>query len=141
MEPNSGKPSDILLVRDAVPSDLNYVFATFLKGLYHGNEWYRQMDKETYFTESRKWLSMLIVEGAQIKIACLLDEPDTFVGYSILSPNFQTVHWVHVKKDWRKLGVARMLLPAYPAFYSHYTELGKSLAFKIEGIRFNPFAK
>ena len=74
-----------------------------------------------------------------VVIACLKDNEDVIVGYSVLSPDFLTIHWVYVKKRWRKQGLGRMLLPKYPTTFTHFTTLGLELSKKFNNIQFNPF--
>lgn len=74
-----------------------------------------------------------------IKVACLPEDPDVILGYSILSADFQTVHFVYVKSAWRNKGIARSLLPQYPTTITHLTKLGKSLMHKFPSATFNPF--
>ncbi len=74
-----------------------------------------------------------------IKIACLPDDEDVILGYSILSNNFNTIHWCYVKSAWRKQGIARSLLPQYPSRVTHLSSVGKSLMSKLPTAVFNPF--
>lgn len=76
-----------------------------------------------------------------IKIACLKDEPDTIIGYSILTADYQGITWVYVKKKWRRNGIAKSLLPQYPVFVTHINNLGRELLTKFTGCYLNPFYK
>lgn len=75
-----------------------------------------------------------------VKVACLKEDQDVILGYSILSADFQTLHWVFVKSAFRKQGIARMILPQYPSVITHLSTLGKNLMHKFKGVIFNPFA-
>ena len=44
-----------------------------------------------------------------VKIACLTEDPEVILGYSITEGDI--IHWVYVKEMWRKQGIAKMLLP------------------------------
>jgi GNAT superfamily N-acetyltransferase len=89
--------------------------------------------------DNYKKVAQALVQTQVIKIACLKDEPDVIIGYSILSHNYQTIHFVYVKEKWRKRGIGRSLLPQYPTSVSHLTTLGKSLLNKLHNPNFNPF--
>ncbi len=128
-------------IRDFVQSDKNLVLATFLRGLYYGDSWYSQIPKDI-FMNNYKVIANAIVDSPKtiIKIACLPDEPDVILGYSILSNDYQTVHYVYVKSAWRLKGIGRSLVPKHPSYVSHLTTLGKSLLNKLPNAVFNPFS-
>lgn len=127
-------------VRDYKESDKNFILATFLKGLYYGDSWFSQIPKNI-FMDNYKNVARLLVSNPKviIKVACLKEDPDVILGYSILSTDFNTVYWVFVKSAWRKQGIARSLLPLYPTTVAHLTSLGKTLMSKFPGAHFNPF--
>lgn len=99
---------DKIEIRSATASDMPFIYATWLKGLYYGNVGFEDMDKATFFGTYHK----LIEKWAQVdrlKVACLSDEPDVILGYACIS-NSKTVRWVFVKRSWRRMGVAKALL-------------------------------
>jgi len=128
-------------IRDYVEKDKNLILATFLRGLYYGDSWYSFIPKNI-FMDNYKLIAAALVESPNtaIKVACLPDEPDVILGYSILSSNYQTVHWVYVKSAWRLKGIGRSLTPQHPTYVSHLTMLGKSLLNKLPNTTFNPFS-
>jgi len=128
-------------VRDFKVSDTEFVLATFLRGLYYGESWFTQIPKDIFMANYKKVAEVLVKnkDKVTIKIACLKDDPDTILGYSILSSDYQTIHFVYVKKLWRFKGIGRSLLPQYPTSVSHLTALGKQLLPKFNGCIFNPF--
>lgn len=127
-------------VRDYKPEDKNFIMATFLRGLYYGDSWFSQIPKDIFMDNYKLFVENLVgLPTTTIKVACLKDDADIILGYSILSNDFQTINWVFVKLDWRKQGIARALLPKYPTSVSHLTALGKSLLPKFQNCVFNPF--
>lgn len=128
-------------IRDFKEEDKNFILATFLRGLYYGDSWYSFIPKELFMVNYKK-VGLFLVEnpGVTIKVACLKEDPDVILGYSILSADYQTIHWVHVKSSWRKKGIARSLLPSRPTSVTHLTKIGKELLNKFETkVIFNPF--
>ena len=127
-------------IRDMRPDDRNFILATFLKGLYHGDSWFSQIPWGVYM-ENYKIVANAMLDSPKnvVKVACLKDDPDTIIGYSILSADFQTIHWVQVKEKWRHHGVGRSLVPQYPTAVTHLTKLGGILLPKLENCIFNPF--
>lgn len=127
-------------IRDATENDRNFILATFLRGLYYGDSWFSLIPKQVFMV-NYKPVAELLVSGktTAVKIACLKEDPDVILGYSILSNDYQTIHWVHVKNAWRHKGIARSLLPKYPTAVTHLTRLGKDLLPKFDSCSFNPF--
>lgn len=125
-------------IRDLKPEDVNFVLATFLRGLYYGDSWFSKIPKQV-FMDNYKNVALSLVNKSTIKVACLKDEPDVIIGYSILSNDFQTIHYVYVKAAWRKKGIARSILPQYPSTVTHLTDLGAQLITKFKDVIFNPF--
>lgn len=80
-----------------------------------------------------------LINNAQIKVACLPDDPDIILGYAILSPDSTTLHWCFVKSAWRKQGIMKEILPKSITSYTHFTELSQSLKYKLPNAIFNPF--
>lgn len=127
-------------IRDAQPEDKSFVLATFLRGLYYGDSWFSLIPKDI-FMDNYKRVAEALVNGANntVQIACDKEDPNIILGYSILSADFQTIHWVHVKKAWRNRGIAKSLLPARPSAVTHLNKLGQKLLVKFPDTVFNPF--
>lgn len=127
-------------VRDAVSNDTNLIMATFLRGLYYGDSWFSTIPKDVFMENYRKIIEGLINHPkVVVKVACLKEDRDVILGYSILSVDYQHVIWVHVKRVWRLKGIARSLTPSHPTSVTHLTALGKTLLPKLNGAIFNPF--
>lgn len=127
-------------VRDFKPSDVSFILATFLRGLYYGDSWFSYIPKKV-FMDNYKHVANGLVSSPKVavKVACLKEDEDVILGYSILSGTFDTVHWVYVKSAWRKQGISRALLPQFPTRVTHLSALGKSLMSKFPDAIFNPF--
>lgn len=128
-------------IRDFRTSDTSFVMATFLRGLYYGDSWFSLIPKNIFMTSYKPvGETFLKSPKAKIKIACLKDDQDVILGYSILSTDDNTVIWVFVKKTWRLQGLAKALVPANPVSVMHLTDLGRRLMIKLPNTIFNPFA-
>lgn len=130
--------SNIYYIRSFLPTDLPFVKVTFLKGLYLGDSWFSVMPKRLFFNNYAPIVEALITKNV-VQVACLTEDPDTIVGYSIISPDLETLHWAYVKKPWRGNGIGRVLMPASATTFTHLTKLGKALLDKRNAV-FNPFA-
>lgn len=110
--------------RNITETDFPFIFATWLKGLYHGNSYYRKINQDLFYKKYHKILEY-VLNGSTVYIACMEDEPDVILGYSVFSGT--TLHWVFVKKAWRKLGIGKNLLPQQIERVSHISKLGETL--------------
>lgn len=50
-----------------------------------------------------------ILRIADVKIACLEDDPTTIIGYCVLQNTH--LYWIYVKPDYRLQGIAKLLVP------------------------------
>lgn len=132
--------NSIFEIRDAKLEDKNFIMATFLRGLYYGDSWFSLIPKNIFMDNYKILLERILANPLNVvKVACLKEDPDIILGYSILSANYQVIHYVFVKSPWRKQGIGRALTPRYPVAVTHLTTLGKSLLTKYENCVFNPF--
>lgn len=125
-------------IRGFQPGDENLIISNFLKGVYYGDSWFSQIPKAIFMKHYRAVIETLLAKGS-IYIACLKDDPNTILGFSILSEDHLHIHYVYVKKRFRNHGIARSLVPKYPISVSHLTALGKILLAKFPDTIFNPF--
>lgn len=127
-------------IRQGKESDNNFVLATMLRGLYYGDSWFSTIPKAIFMSHYKQIVSALLRHPKTLlQVACLKDDPDVILGYSLLSSDYQTVHWVFVKSAWRNKGIARALVPHHPEAVTHLTALGKTLLPKLPNALFNPF--
>lgn len=126
-------------IRDSVSDDKAFVMATWLRGLYYGDSWFSSIPK-SIFMNNYKLILEAILSKHIVKVACLKEDSNVIIGYSVLSKDYSTIHWIFVKQAFRNKGVGRSLVPQYPTFVSHLTVLGKSLLHKFPDCVFNPWA-
>ena len=71
-----------------------------------------------------------------IRLAMLDDE--TILGWSLYE--YKTLHYIWVKQEVRRQGIAKALMPKDIEFFSHITNKGLSIwSSKYKELRFNPF--
>lgn len=128
-----------VIVRDYVVDDKNFILATWLKGLRYGNDWFGEIEPSVYFTVYQKIIDAVLSDPrVSVKVACLKDDPDVVLGYSVSSGN--RLDWVFVKRLWRNIGIAKSLIPPGITIVSHITTTGRSILRKNKGVFFNPFS-
>lgn len=75
-----------------------------------------------------------------VAVACLPEDPDVILGFSIVSVDGTILHWVYVKKKWRRYGIATKLVPPQVTTVTHLNKLGDDLMKKLNlNWVFNPF--
>ncbi len=79
-----------------VESDKNFILATMLRGLFYGNSWFSEIDKGVFMCNYHRTLENLLAkDSTQVLIACLKEDPDVILGYSVLNPSEYVVHYIH----------------------------------------------
>jgi hypothetical protein len=105
------KKSELVAYRLGVPADIAFIFATWLKGIRFGNVSYKRIPSKLYYTEMHAVLDGILQHPATVvNVACLKNEPDTILGFSVVTKS-TTLHWVFVKKAWRGIGLGMDLTP------------------------------
>ncbi len=134
--------NSLVVLRANTKADRNFILATFLRGLYYGDTWFREIPKAIFMANYHSILEKIIDSPkVQVIIACLKEDPEVILGYSILSQykNSPVLHWVFVKSAWRDIGIAKSLVPNNTKFVTHLTKSGLSILRKNLGVEFNPF--
>lgn len=124
--------------RPATAPDYPFIYSTWLKGLYWGSDWWQMIPRAIYMGHYKRALEGILARNRAI-VACLSEDPNVLVGYVVFGqcPSGTTVHFMYVKRPWRKLGIARSLWPEGTVQVSHMTKVAKSIL--PSNIIFNPF--
>lgn len=129
--------ADLVSKRPYHPDDEDFIYATWLRGLYYGNSWFREIDKDAFFQNYHKVIEGILQKPTtQINVACLKETPDVVLAYCVYRDDI--VHWVYCKKDWRGIKLSQDLMPERINIFTHLTSSGKMI--KPKHVVFNPFA-
>lgn len=129
---------DLITTRDGTPEDHGFIFATWLRGLRYGNSWFELIESVVYFKVYHDLIENILGRPhITIKVACLKEDPEVILGYSVYSGT--KLEWVFVKKAWRSIGIAKSLVPADTKVVTHMTNVGLSILKKHKNVVFNPF--
>jgi GNAT superfamily N-acetyltransferase len=131
---------ELIDLRLARKEDLNFIFSTWLKGIKGGNDLYRMADPRSFTLHYGEFMKRKIARtGVLVMVACLKEDNDVILGYSITEriKDYNVLHWIYVKKEWRRIGIAKDLLPARIDICTTMTKLGKQL--KPKSVVFDPF--
>lgn len=127
-------------IRTAGLGDIAFIFATWLRGLYYGNDWFEAIPKDIFMENYHRVVEALLEKpSVEIRISCLKEDPSTILGYAIIERDRNAIHWIFVKEAWRRFGIAKSLIPEDQKWVmaTHLTKLGKRL--KPREMIFNPF--
>lgn len=121
-------------VRPAAPTDLPFIYSTWLRSLYWNHPYYGLIDKKTYFDHYKVVIERLVADS-EVSVFCLKSSPDVILGYCVWQRN--RLHWIYVKRAWRRFGIGKRLVPPGIDTVSHLSPLGLKL--KPPSWKFNPF--
>jgi hypothetical protein len=117
--------------------DKNFIYASWLRGLYYGESWFSEIPKNIFMENYHKVIDSILKKSSTVvKVACLKDDPSVILGYAVLVDT-GGLHWVFIKKSWRNIGIAKDLVGSV-SYCSHLTNVGISIM-KKKGWIFNPF--
>lgn len=130
--------AELIAIRPVDPDggDTGFILETWLKGLRYSNSWFECIDQRAYFSTYLEIIKRILARpSVTTHIACLRDDPDVILGYSVTEP--EILHWVFVKAAWRRIGIGSDLIPKDTKTITHLTKLGLQL--KPDFVSFNPF--
>ncbi len=120
------------------PEYVNLVVAPFLNSLRYGNDLFKLTNKEAYFHNYRLFIEHLLKRpGMHLRIGILDD--GTASGWCLF--NGKTVHYIWVKKEARRAGIAKELLPKDFDTITHLTNVGINIwVNKYPHVKLDPWA-
>lgn len=139
------KSSD-LSVRTMRPTDLPFVYNSWLKSYKTRSQFARRITDEVFY----RWHKLVVERilgraGTQVLVATPKDDADTILGYLVVeNQEVPVAHFAYVKTSFRRLGIARALLdragldPAYSEF-THWTRDMDWVTEKLKTFKYNPY--
>lgn len=100
-----------LRVRAAKAEDMAFIVNAWVWSFYEGSPNLRAADRDHFRTEMTKTIRR-VCDGSEVRVACDPSDENTLVGFAAFTHG--TLHYVYVKKDFRRMGVARALLHDVP---------------------------
>ena len=144
LDPQTNEPQSSYKVIACLGSELKgdakaLVYATFLRTLRFGNEYFKLIDSKAYYPAYHSFIESLLSRPQSIiRMAVLEDSPDVILGWSL--SELEILHYIFVKKDCRRAGIARSLTPFKIGKISHITHIGATIwNNKLKDVSFNPF--
>lgn len=133
---------DLATTRFMQDSDVPFIYAQWLRGLYYGNPWFREIDQKVYFDKYHKIIETLLArDSVQVRIVCLKEDADVILAFIVTEDNGSILHWIFTRPVWRRIGIAKELVKSYlpdlNTKFTHLTIVGKDI--KPKQWIFNPF--
>ncbi len=131
--------AELVAIRDFLPEDKNFIYASWLRGVYYGDSWLSLMSKDAFMGAYHKVIENLLESpGVQVKVACLKEDPEVILGYAVLSRVTPILHFCFVKSAWRGIGIAKLLVPQDIKIVTNVTKSGLAIMRKYPGVSYNP---
>lgn len=104
-----------ILIRKRIPSDLAFVFDSWMKS-WRTSKWAGVIPNHLYFETQRVLIEDLIARGAWILVAHPEGQVDTIIGWACAEQKDErcVLHYIYVKDPFLGLGIAEKLLDALP---------------------------
>lgn len=118
------------------------VFSKWMRSLYHSNPIMGKIPSDTYYKNYTIFLRNLLQKpDSVVKMAVLSDDHDVVLGFSVSRED--VLDYVHVHRDYRKIGICKNLMPIGTSTFSHITLTWLIIwqdNDKYKHLKFNPFA-
>lgn len=147
---NSLNPqTTVWLIRPAIPSDIPFIYSTWLKSFKYDSALGKSMRKSVFFESYREVIDN-ILDQSSVAVACMQDDPNVIIGYIVYASYYSfdhvILHYLFVKESFRKFGVAKSLTNVLdiqkPIKFTHLTNQFKTLAYSshlFASFIYNPF--
>lgn len=117
-----------IALRPATEEDMPFFFSATLQSHFYSSPSCLNLLPSIYYPEHKKALQRLLERDAIfLTIACLKEDPDVILGFALTEPRENVLHYMYVKRAFRRFGVARELMAALGielrrAHVSHWTD-------------------
>lgn len=95
-----------VLIRPAEATDRAFLIATWLNNYRRESYFAARICDAVFFSRHHEIVDELL-RRSTVSVACDPQDKDCILGYMVWEPD--ALHWIYVKKSFRKLGIAREL--------------------------------
>jgi len=128
--------AELVTKRSFQKDDEAFIYSSWLRGLWWGNDWFHEIPIEIFYNTYHTVVERILTHPeTQVSVACLREDPSVILSYCVYRDKL--LHWVFTKRDWRKIGLAKDIVPKDIQTVSHLTNIGKAI--KPQKVIFNPF--
>ena len=136
---------DDLLIRDMQLSDRNFILKSILSHYKHGSPHTKLIPEHIFFDAHHYIISKAMrQDGFFCRMAALKDDPDVVFGFILGNFDPETIHYMYVKKAFRRMGMARHLVesafdPNSDIYFTHLTFDAGFITRTHQNFVFNPY--
>lgn len=126
-----------VVIRPPQESDKGFIMQRWLMGQYYGCSYFEHIQADLYYKYYTRVIKD-ILSNPEVKatVACDEQNPEWILGFAIFD---DSIYWVHVKRDFRQRGIAKLLLKDHDfKVVKSTTRIGHAIT-KHKGLIFNPF--
>lgn len=107
-----------IVLRAVRPGDLPYLRDSWLRSNAGSAQ---ARDERPYYRLHKARINRILsVPGVVVRVACSAADADAIVGWAVVTPE-PVLHYVYVRREAQRLGVARRLLAGLESMPVHYT--------------------
>ena len=117
-----------VILRDLIPTDQALIYSSWRNALWFAEKRPDSEADKFYAMTSKSIRKLLSETDNHVKIACLQEDPDEIIGYSVM--NKDHLYFVYVKADYRKKGIGSLLTKGFETVTRPQTRIGKVLVEK-----------
>ncbi len=107
-------------------TDTAFIFSSWRNGLWYAEKRDERIQDKFYAFATRQIRKLISHPATKIRIACMEENPDNIVGYSVMTGPH--VYWVYVKIDYRRTGIAKLLTQGFTSISTPATRVAKAIA-------------
>jgi GNAT superfamily N-acetyltransferase len=104
---STGDIRELVKVRAGQPGDRSYVIRSWISSYNHSP--IARALANSYYASYAPVIERQLARS-QVRVACLPEEMGAILGFAVVEPERNTVHYVCVRSQWRKKGIASLLL-------------------------------
>ena len=119
---------------------MNWILSRWMRSYRHGNAYLKLASSDSYFAAYDYYIrfGLLNRPSSVVRLAVLNDDKDILLGFSVARGD--VLDYVYVQKDFRRLGIARKLIPFEVKTFTHLTRIAMRLwSTKLPKAIFDPF--
>ncbi len=140
--PEPQAPGGSVLMRRASGDDAPFVFSYWLRDHFERSRFAKGISKSDYMTFHHLLLERIIARST-VWVACDPEMPSVVYGF-ICVEGLDVLHYVYVKRRFRRMGIGGQLLsaagmPAGPKVFTHLTDEGVGLRRRFPEARYLPY--
>lgn len=134
-------PKMAFTLRAGVETDHAFIFSTLLRCFKHSSGFAKRIPERTFFTHHHQAIEKLLARATtRVLVVCDPTEANVIWGYAIGEPGI--IHFVYVKKVFRRMGIAGALLAdvdVNACVFTHWTDGWNDLLRRWPHAQYNPY--